>query len=57
MAGTHATVLNSISSDQDQTCTLKLFTYNMHGFKQGYSTVRDLINEMSPDIIFIQDTG
>ena len=34
---------------------LNLVTYNMHGFSQGYLTIRDLISDLSPDIFFIQE--
>jgi len=34
---------------------LKLVSYNMHGFHQGFSVVDDLINTSSPDIFFIQE--
>jgi hypothetical protein len=36
---------------------LSVFSYNMHGFNQGFSTVRDFtaLFPMSPDIILLQE--
>jgi len=35
--------------------SLFVVSYNMHGFNQGSHTVRDLINESSPDIFLLQE--
>jgi len=47
---------NAAFSDcSSQSQNLNLVTYNMHGFSQGYLMIRDLINDVSPDIFFIQE--
>ena len=35
--------------------SLRIVTYNMHGFNQGFSTVRDLCLSVSPDIFLLQE--
>jgi len=35
--------------------SLTTVSYNMHGFNQGFSTVRDLIFSISPDVIMLQE--
>lgn len=34
---------------------LSIVSYNMHGFKQGFSTVRDLCTNYNPDIFLLQE--
>ena len=35
--------------------SLRVVTYNMHGFNQGFSTIRDLCLSVSPDIFLLQE--
>ena len=34
---------------------LKIISFNMHGFQQGYPTVEDLIADCKPDIFLLQE--
>ena len=34
---------------------LSIMSYNMHGYNQGFQTLRDLTLSMSPDIILLQE--
>ena len=34
---------------------ITIVTYNMHGFNQGFSTIRDLINSHAPDLFMLQE--
>ena len=34
---------------------MKLVSYNMHGFYQGFPVINEPIKTISPDIIFIQE--
>ena len=34
---------------------LKMITYNMHGFNQGYNTIAELIKVDSPDVMLLQE--
>ena len=51
----YGSCLSDRSACSVQSQKLKLVTYNMHGFSQGYSTVRDLISEVAPKVFFIQE--
>ena len=33
---------------------IKMISFNMHGFYQGYTVVEDLINNEFPDVIALQ---
>ena len=35
--------------------SLTIISFNLHGFNQGSSTVRDLITLYAPDVILIQE--
>lgn len=35
--------------------SLRIVTYNMHGFNQGFSTVKDLCSSIKPDIFMLQE--
>jgi len=35
--------------------SLRVVTYNMHGFNQGFLTIRDLCLSVSPDIFLLQE--
>ena len=53
------TTLPTVASMYDksaETCTeISLVSYNMHGFNQGFQTVRDLICDCKPDIFMLQE--
>ncbi len=34
---------------------LSVISYNMHGYNQGYQTVRDLVCDVKPDIFLLQE--
>ena len=40
---------------RDNFGVLKLVSFNMHGFHQGFSVVDELVNTTSPDVFFIQE--
>jgi len=53
-------VLSDVANVTSSSCCtqsqkLNLVTYNMHGFSQGYLTIRDLIQDVSPDIFLVQE--
>ena len=39
----------------NETQKLKLVSYNMHGFYQGFSVVDELIKTRSPDVLLLQE--
>jgi len=45
---------NVISTDFVQS-DLCIVSYNMHGYNQGFSLVRDLINSYDPDLLMLQE--
>ena len=46
----------SVNTQQKQQCrSLSIISYNMHGFNQGFSTVRDLSASSTPDIFLLQE--
>jgi len=50
----YGSCLSDRSASSVQSQKLKLVTYNMHGFFQRYSTVRNLISEVAPKVCVIQ---
>ena len=52
----YGSCLSDRSASSAQSQKLKLVTYNMHGFSQGYSTVRDLISDIAPEVFFYTRT-
>ena len=34
---------------------LKIVSFNLHGFNQGCATIEDLINDIEPDILVVQE--
>jgi len=30
-------------------------SYNIHGYNQGFSGIKDLVNVLSPDVIMVQE--
>ena len=44
---------NTNNSLQQQTLTVA--SYNMHGYNQGFTTIRDLSASVSPDIFLLQE--
>ena len=39
----------------NKTVTLKVISYNMHGFQQGCPAIEDIINDENPDIFMLQE--
>jgi len=38
-----------------RTLSLKMISFNMHGFQQGCSVIEDLIADCKPDIFLLQE--
>ena len=47
----------TIENAGSSTCqrSLRIVTYNMHGFNQGFSTVKDLCSSIKPDVFMLQE--
>jgi len=43
------------AADVRRRLPLSIMSYNMHGYNQGFQTLRDLTLSMSPDIILLQE--
>ena len=41
--------------DNSDRSNLKIVSYNMHGFHQGYSVIEDLITQCEPDLFLLQE--
>ena len=42
---------------RDNFGVLKLVSFNMHGFHQGFSVVDELVNTTSPDVFLYKNIG
>ena len=47
--------LNMTSENSSGLSHLKIVSFNLHGFNQGCVTIEDLINDIEPDILLIQE--
>ena len=45
----------AVFSPSTVTSNVSIVSYNMHGYNQGITTVRDLIDSLSPDIFLLQE--
>jgi len=43
-----------MASDEQQ-AILKIISFNMHGFMQGYCVLKDLIEDCKPDLLLLQE--
>ena len=48
-------VINSVHGARSVSLELLVISYNMHGFNQGYQTVRDLTCDLKPDVFLLQE--
>ena len=48
-------VIDPVCVTQSVCLELSIVTYNMHGYNQGYQTVRDLACDVKPDVFLLQE--
>jgi len=48
-------VATNICKDSSQSKDLKIVSFNMRGFNQGYSAIQEMINTIDPDVFLCQE--
>jgi hypothetical protein len=54
--GSSSSVPTDLINDSDNSSrSIKILSYNMHGYNQGRIALRDMILSLSPDIFLLQE--
>ena len=54
-SSTNAVINDNDASVCNHNALIKIVSYNMHGFNQGYAAIDHLISSENPDIFFCQE--